>query len=402
MSQPLARPGRPLAALSTLLALWIGARIVLWQSPFALDLPPVSQFAFDPAHLRAPVQALPPAAQGARAGAQAAASEPRSMNAPAARIPAPLALPLAPALPAVLPAASAASFYDPTALASRGAPLDDSTGEQLMWLAAYDSAEPARYAGPVARAAGGGIRAGRGKAETMPMALSPGHGEAGPGRAAPGRWSLSGWAHLRAGSAAAPATSGAIPVYGASQIGAVMRYRLVPGTRFDPRVYARASAALDRRSERELAAGLALRPLAGLPAAIMAEARWRDQPGLRAVRPAAMVVSEMDPVAIGARVLAESYVQAGYVGGRGATAFADGQLRLTADLAAFDLGRVRVGAGAWGGAQRGAARLDLGPTAQLDLASDKPPLRLSVDYRIRVAGDAQPGSGAALTLSTGF
>jgi len=55
------------------------------------------------------------------------------------------------------------------------------------------------------------------------------------------------------------------------------------------------------------------------------------------------------------------------------------------------------------GARRGrAAGLDVGPSASLDLKIGAALARVSMDYRLRVAGDAEPGSGVAITLSTGF
>ena len=101
-------------------------------------------------------------------------------------------------------------------------------------------------------------------------------------------------------------------------------------------------------------------------------------------------------------MITRGYAQAGFVGGKAATAFADGQIGAERRVARFDLGDVAVGAGAWGGVQRGAGRLDIGPSASLALQLGEAPARLSADYRFRVAGDALPGSGAALTLSAGF
>ena len=86
------------------------------------------------------------------------------------------------------------------------------------------------------------------------------------------------------------------------------------------------------------------------------------------------------------------------VGGRYRTAFADGQLRITRAVIGEGRFRASLGAGAWGGAQKFTERLDVGPTLSIDLA----PVRLSVDYRIKIAGNAAPGDGLAVTLSTGF
>ena len=64
--------------------------------------------------------------------------------------------------------------------------------------------------------------------------------------------------------------------------------------------------------------------------------------------------------------------------------------------------RLSLGAGSWGGIQRDASRLDVGPTLRLDLTVGEVPARVSVDWRERVAGDAAPESGVAATLSTRF
>ena len=50
----------------------------------------------------------------------------------------------------------------------------------------------------------------------------------------------------------------------------------------------------------------------------------------------------------------------------------------------------------------GSQRLDIGPTAGGTLRVGKASLRLSADWRFRIAGNASPGDGPALTLSTAF
>jgi hypothetical protein len=95
--------------------------------------------------------------------------------------------------------------------------------------------------------------------------------------AAPGkRWSVDAWAFWRQGSDAAPISLGRVPIYGASQAGAVLQYRLAPGSRRDPRAYARAYRALVRRGESELAVGASARPLGRVPLRAAAEVRYTD------------------------------------------------------------------------------------------------------------------------------
>ena len=98
----------------------------------------------------------------------------------------------------------------------------------------------------------------------------------------------------------------------------------------------------------------------------------------------------------------EAYVQGGYVTGRFATPFVDGQARITRELAAVRDFRLSAGGGAWGGAQRGSGRLDVGPSAAVTFRLGQGHARLAADYRIRVAGEARPARGPAITLSAGF
>jgi hypothetical protein len=100
------------------------------------------------------------------------------------------------------------------------------------------------------------------------------------------------------------------------------------------------------------------------------------------------------PVAAGFRL--DAYGQAGVVGARSRDLFADGAARLTLPLDGKK--RLALGAGAWAAAQPGVSRVDVGPSATLRL----PGASLSLDWRVRVAGNAGPASGPALTVATGF
>ena len=98
----------------------------------------------------------------------------------------------------------------------------------------------------------------------------------------------------------------------------------------------------------------------------------------------------------------EAYGQAGVIRRTDAEAYADGALRVAHPIAKIGAARIDLGAGAWGGAQRGAARLDVGPSVAVTVSLAKHPVRLTLDWRERVAGSARPGSGPALTLGTDF
>lgn len=217
------------------------------------------------------------------------------------------------------------------------------------------------------------------------------------------RWSADGWMMLRDGGASTSVTGPTRATYGASQLGAVLRYRLAPESGHRPTAYLRGTAALIRPHDREVAAGLSARPVSGLPFTVAAELRAGEINSATRVRPAVMAVTELLPQKLPLDLLGEAYAQAGYVGGKGATAFVDGQLRVDTDIARIGRAELRVGGGAWGGAQKGASRLDVGPAANLGISVNNTIFaRLTVDWRFRVAGNAVPESGPALTLSAGF
>jgi hypothetical protein len=216
---------------------------------------------------------------------------------------------------------------------------------------------------------------------------------------APRRWSADGWLMLREGGNAG---GGTIARYGASQAGAVLRYRLDTASPHRPSATLRAIAALGASREREVALGLSARPLPALPVALHAELRATRMASGTKLRPAVFAVTELPRFSLPAGFAGEAYVQGGYVGGPAATTFVDGQLRADRKLADLGPAELRAGAGAWGGAQDGAGRLDIGPTATIGLAGSQGAARLGLDWRFRVAGQAAPSSGPALTLSAGF
>ena len=58
-----------------------------------------------------------------------------------------------------------------------------------------------------------------------------------------------------------------------------------------------------------------------------------------------------------------------------------------------------AGFGIWGGAQPGLARLDVGPRVTMRVRNN---IKVHFDWRQKVAGNARPGSGPALTLAGDF
>jgi hypothetical protein len=214
------------------------------------------------------------------------------------------------------------------------------------------------------------------------------------------RWSGDGWLLWR-DDTTTPVTSGR-PSYGRSQMGAVVRYALSPQAGQRPQAYVRASSALQGARENGVAAGLSARPLARVPVRLAGEMRVNQRSSGTQTVAAAYAVTELAPQRLPGGLVAEVYGQAGYVGGRDATAFADGQARIDRTVTASDDFDLRAGAAVWGGAQDDGSRLDVGPSASLQFRVGDARGRVAADYRFRVAGDAEPASGPALTLSAGF
>lgn len=206
-------------------------------------------------------------------------------------------------------------------------------------------------------------------------------------------WSASAWFVARGGSSTTSAPAGG--QLGGSQAGARLAYLLSPSLRLA--AFARVTSPLQGKG-REAALGLEWQPTRA-PVRLVAERRFgldgtRGGPGLALV---AGVYREMMP-----KTRVDAYGQAGAIHRGRLEPYADGAIRITRD--AGDLGRARLslGVGAWGGAQRDATRLDLGPTAALTVPVAGKNLRVAVDWRQRVAGNVRPGSGPALTVGMDF
>ncbi len=372
--------GVPLVSLVLLLGGWVALRAAVWESPFPEVLPLASVTAVE--------DELPPVT-------------------------------IAPVIPAAATAADEPAAVDP-------AWIERSVPEPILRPSfEREAAQQGTGRGPINR---GGMR-GADRLVAHAMLLAAGYGmgaqpsdnapyQRGVGPIAPGvtyapeaardmaatssgqRWSMDLWALWR-DDTTTQLTSGR-PSYGRSQIGAVLRYRLDPSSGHAPEAHLRATRALEGEQETDLAAGLSARPFPSVPVRLAAEARVTETDRGTELRGAAYAVSELPPVALPGGFTGEAYVQGGYVTGEFATPFVDGQARITRELAGTDQFRLTAGAGAWGGAQEDASRLDVGPSAGVSFDLGAARGRVSADYRFRIAGDAEPSSGPALTLTAGF
>ncbi|WP_448660192.1 hypothetical protein ACPVPU_06695 [Sphingomonas sp. CJ99] len=146
---------------------------------------------------------------------------------------------------------------------------------------------------------------------------------------------------------------------------------------------------------RELVAGLEWRPL-DAPVTLIAEQRMAVD-GVGAATGAAAVAG-IGPQPVGGGLSIEAYGQAGAVMRDRLEPYADGAARALHPVGTT----VAMGGGIWGGIQRDAARLDIGPSAVATVRLGNQPVRVALDWRQRVAGDAAPDSGPALTIGLDF
>jgi hypothetical protein len=211
-------------------------------------------------------------------------------------------------------------------------------------------------------------------------------------------WSTAAWLYLRDGSGEAPRGIGSSSQFGGSQGGVRLAYGFGATGRL--RAYTRATMALERPRQREAAFGLAFAPLAHLPIDVAIEQRVAvGREGRTAL--AAMASGGVSDVGLPAGFRLDAYAQAGVVGARRRDAFADGAVVIDRGLGREDAS-LRLGALAAGAVQPDAARVDVGPRLTLRLPDVGQGSRIALDWRQRVAGDARPASGLALTLAADF
>jgi hypothetical protein len=210
------------------------------------------------------------------------------------------------------------------------------------------------------------------------------------------RWSANGWFFWRDGSAmTATSNPGRL---GGSQAGLRVDFDLTPAARSRTGAFARATTALNRPAAPEAAIGVAFQPSRGLPLSLLAERRIALGAGGRNAG-AFLVVGGFGPKPVGPSIEAEGYVQAGMVGLRSRDLFMDGKLSLLHGPANS---RLRIGASVSGGAQPAVSRVDVGSEMRVRLPLPNANARLGLEWRARVAGNAAPRSGLALTLAADF
>jgi hypothetical protein len=216
----------------------------------------------------------------------------------------------------------------------------------------------------------------------------------------PGRSRLSGsaWMFLRGmGSPGVLASGGQL---GGSQAGARLAYRITGEESAGLSVVGRYYAPIPDDSGAEAALGLEWQPWAKVPVRLGVERRFKLGPQGRNAW-SAYAAGGFYRILPG-RVELDGYGQAGVVGTKQRDLFVDGAVRAGKQMPVGRNKTLILGGGVWGAAQPGVSRLDLGPRAALRMPVKRATVTAAVEGRMRVAGNAMPGSTAALTLAADF
>ena len=352
------RQGSPLRFLALVIGGWVSIRVImLWPYSAAVTLPP------GPLESRAPMATLPPIVPREAGGGVY-----RAPRADAPSLSSSLSSPLS-------------SKNLPAPHRQRPAPDPQRIALALLGMIRFGAAEPVPLAG-------------RSIPPGPSLALWPWPAADYRPDRSPSRWSGGFWLVARDGRGLGASLSASLSgsQLGGSQAGARLAYALGSARRVS--IVGRLASPLAGPGQ-EGAVGLEWRPT-GLPVRLVAEQRI----GINGAAggPSLALVGGIGPVPIGRGFRLESYGQAGIIGRDGVIGYADGALRVNRHIAVIGGSPIDLGAGGWGAVQPGAARLDLGPSIGARLPVGTRRVRISLDWRQRVAGDALPGSGPALSI----
>lgn len=213
------------------------------------------------------------------------------------------------------------------------------------------------------------------------------------------RWSGYGWIFARERSGGSGLASGG--QLGGSQAGVRLAYRIAELGTGSLALAGGVSMPLRHSEGAEAALGIDWKPAAKLPLRLAIERRIAiGREGRNAW--SANVAGGFYRGGLPGGAELDVYAQAGVVGAHSRDLFADGALRIGRPIALPAGKKLVLGAGAWGAAQPGVARLDIVPRAELRMAVGGTAVTGAAEWRIKVAGDARPGSGVAFSLAAGF
>lgn len=239
------------------------------------------------------------------------------------------------------------------------------------------------------------VMPGTGSAPLAPRTTVPRRGPEAlpPPNGGTSRFSGSAWSLARsAGGGPGLANGGQL---GGSQVGARVFYAPGPKTMA---LTGRVSAPLGTRLGREASVGVALR---GKTVGVIVEHRFALDRGGRDA-PSVTVYGGVSEISLGGGIRLDGYAQAGVVGVTRPAGFIDGAIRLERTVAEDRNSRLSAGIALTGGAQPGVSRLDIGPQLVARVPVGSTAVRVSAEWRQRIAGHAAPGSGPAVTVGFDF
>lgn len=205
------------------------------------------------------------------------------------------------------------------------------------------------------------------------------------------RVQLTSWALLRGQNGAlGPSSLGSGGNLGGSQAGARLSYN------FTRQIAATLRTTSDvGRATGEVAAGVRVQPLQSLPVWFTLERRQAlSRFGGRNAF-ALFVEGGVWQRPLPLEFALDVYLQGGVVDFRNRYLFVDGGDAVSRPV----YRQFSAGFGVWGGAQPGVYRVDAGPRISMQV---RPNVRVHLDWRQRLAGNAAPGSGPAVTLAGDF
>lgn len=211
---------------------------------------------------------------------------------------------------------------------------------------------------------------------------------------------ISGWLLVR--SQASDQTIATAGQLGGSQVGTKVTTEIRPfGNSLHLNGFARVSSALTPVEAGEAAIGVSLRHSGRLVSEIQVERRIKLSKGGR--NDFALVGStSIYDLPITPLITLEGYAQAGVVGLKRRDLFIDASVRANKRLLKTGGSELSAGAGIWAAAQPDVSRIDIGPQITLKQHIGNGGFRISGEWRFRVAGNARPNSGPALTAGFDF
>jgi hypothetical protein len=190
-------------------------------------------------------------------------------------------------------------------------------------------------------------------------------------------------------------------ILGGSQGGGRLRYRLSSNP-------ARPSLSASLRFAKplqgqglEISPGLSIAGGQNWPVELIAERRIRPEKS-NGDQWALLAAAGIPPTELAKGLTLEAYAQAGIVGIKKSIPFAQLGVGVHRSIGSQHNLKVKAGAGFWVDQQESSGRLDLGPEIVAVVRAGERPVRLSAQWRFKVAGDAQPGSGPSLSIATSF